>query len=136
MNEIPVDTLQGVRASFRRATQENPRFFEEFYATLLSRNPRYVKMFGNVDMVHQYARLYAGIHKLFEYAENPRPETLHLVASIHDRNRVNVRPEHYLDWVDALLETLSRSDPVFGPELADRWVTVIMPGIEFMKSRY
>lgn len=131
---IPRETIVEVRASFHRATMTNAQFFQDFYADLLAKNPVYVRMFGNVEMVQQYARLYAGINKLFEYAENPRPQTLHLIASIHKTKTLSLEHAHYLDWIDSLLATLAKSDRQFDAAMADKWLTVVMPGIEFMRS--
>lgn len=132
---VPAETIADVRASFQRATTLNGRFFQDFYATLLAKNPVYERMFGNVEMVQQYARLYAGIMKLFEYAENPRPETLHLIAAIHNTKTLSLERSHYLDWLDSLLTTLSKSDDRFDAAMADKWLAVVMPGIEFMRTR-
>jgi hypothetical protein len=132
---ILAETITDVRASFQRATTLNGRFFQDFYATLLAKNPAYVRMFGNVEMVQQYARLYAGIMKLFEYAENPRPETLHLIAAIHNTKALSLEHSHYLDWLDSLLTVLSKSDDRFDVAMADKWLSVVMPGIEFMRSQ-
>lgn len=80
---MPRETIVEAGASFRRATVTNERFFQDLYADLLARNPVYVRVFGNVEMVQPYARLYASIHKFFGCAENPRSETLYFIAAIH-----------------------------------------------------
>ncbi len=131
---IAAGTVAIVRDSFARATGANGQFFEQFYDRLLSQKPVYRAMFGDVNMVHQYARLHGGIQKLLEYAENPVPETLTMIASIHKSPTLTVQGTHYLDWVDSLLSVLSDSDEQFDAEIADHWVTVVMPGIEFMKA--
>ncbi len=140
MNEeikgVDPQIIADVRASFERATKQNPRFFQDFYGELLPKKKEYGEMFGDVNMVHQYHRLYSGILKLFEYAEEHKPATLHLVGSLHAKDYVNVKPAHYLDWVHALLEVLTKSDDKFDAKLAGKWVTVVKPGIEFMKSMY
>lgn len=132
--DIDAGTIGRVRESYDRAVRERSSFFEDFYDELISKRAVYQRLFGDVDMVHQYARLYAGLHKLIEYAEDPAPERLTLIAEVHSSGHLDIQPTHYLDWVDALLATLSISDPKFDADLADDWVTMLMPGIEFMKS--
>jgi len=129
-------TVTKAEASLDRAQTANPNFIPQFYETFMGKRDAFSKMFTNVDMVHQYARLYNGLIKLFEYARNPAPETLSLLAKIHSRKHVGVKPAYYFDWLDALLGTLKSCDPKFDSSVAEHWIATLMPGIEYLKAQY
>lgn len=134
--ESPIDqvVIQAVRASYERATGQNKSFFPDFYEQLISKSPEYERMFGDVEMVHQYAHLYNGILKLFEYAAEQNSSILNLVGQVHGTGNVDVLPAHYQDWIKSLLAVLSFSDPEFTPELSKQWIAIIKPGIKYMIS--
>lgn len=61
---------------------------------------------------------------------------LERIARLHNRDRLDIRPEFYDLWFDCLIVTVKEFDSLFGPAVERAWRDVLTPGIEFMKSRY
>ena len=58
------------------------------------------------------------------------------IAERHGRDKLDIRPELYEVWLDALVTTARELDDEFDDETEAVWREMIRPGIEIMQARY
>ncbi len=58
------------------------------------------------------------------------------IAKRHARGALDIRPELYDLWLDALIATARELDPGFNDETEAVWREMLRPGIEMMRARY
>jgi hemoglobin-like flavoprotein len=121
--------------SYHRCS-EAPGFFTAFYDLLLASDERIPPMFAKTRFEKQHKLLQHGLGILLIYAKRPNPALLERIAVRHGKGDVNVPPELYPRFVDALVAAVQQFDPEFGPDVADAWRHATEPGIAFMQSRY
>ncbi len=66
----------------------------------------------------------------------PAHKELEKLAVRHDRNHLDIKPEWYVNWIDALLHAVSEHDPEYSPEVDAAWRAALADGIELLKSKY
>ena len=76
---------------------------------------------------------YVGIELLVVTDE---PTILTRVANRHSRRDLDVPPELYGDFVDALVETVAEYDTAFTPEIGEAWRKAIAEGVAYMQSKH
>ncbi len=111
-------------------------FFEDFYKTLMDKSEDVRAMFANTDMVEQRRLVRAGLMWLIMYAQGSEGSKIDNLARTHDRHHMNVHPDYYRFWVDALMETVAKYDPKYDSTLDNAWRETVKPGIEMMKREY
>jgi hypothetical protein len=67
---------------------------------------------------------------------SPAWRDLPRLAEEHSRGKRDIRPGLYDQWLDSLIDAARRHDPVFSPEIEKAWRETLLPGIEYMRSRY
>jgi hemoglobin-like flavoprotein len=127
--------IETAEASYRRCA-ENPAFYAALYAHLLASDPRIPPMFAATRFERQHRLLRHSLGVLLIYAKRPNPALLERIAVRHSRADVGVTPALYPCFVESLVHAVARHDPEFRPEVAAAWRAVVVPGIEYMKSRY
>ena len=80
----------------------------------------------SISMVH--------IAKYYQTGE-PDP-LLKVLATRHSKADLDIKPELYEHWVNALIGTVETYDPEFNDTKREAWRRVLEPGVEYMKSRY
>jgi hemoglobin-like flavoprotein len=127
-----------VRPSYQRCCEQGDEFFDAFYDKLSEKAPEIGPMFAGVNMRRQNALLQKGIESLLACAEGSataRDELLRL-GDLHARDRINVRPELYPLWIDALMESVREFDSEHHELTEPAWRATIAAGIELIVSRY
>ena len=61
---------------------------------------------------------------------------LEYIARQHDRHHLNIEPDLYDLWLEALIDTVREFDNEFDEEIENAWRSVMRYGIEYMTSRY
>lgn len=61
---------------------------------------------------------------------------LEYIAKRHDRHHLNIEPELYEFWLEALIDTARECDGEFDAEVEQAWRTVMRYGIDYMVSHY
>jgi len=61
---------------------------------------------------------------------------LEYIAKRHNRHHLNIEPEMYELWLEALLEAVRESDDEFNAEVEQAWRSVLRYGIDYMISHY
>ena len=89
-------------------------------------------------MVRQMRMLKASLHMVM-LASQPgiKPEFyLGSVAKRHSREDLNIPPQLYDIWLNALMQTVEEMDPQFNEETHQAWMAVMSTGIQYMRSCY
>jgi hemoglobin-like flavoprotein len=61
---------------------------------------------------------------------------LEYIARRHDRHHLNIEPELYGLWLEALIATVRECDTEFDLSIEKAWRSVLGYGIEYMTSHY
>ncbi|WP_211831110.1 globin [Kistimonas asteriae] len=111
-------------------------FYEDFYKTFIEKSPAISDKFRDTNMERQQLMLRGGIKWLLTYALGMPDTKLQELGKSHSRGGLNILPEWYDLWVEALMETVAKHDSQYTSELGDQWRGVLQPGIELIKSQY
>lgn len=124
--------MDEVMQSFNRV--RNDGLAERFYEILLEADPRIRPLFKNTDFKRQRDLLIHAIVMLIEYAEGkPLGEmAIRRLGELHSRRKMNVTPDLYPIWADAMIDALAQLDPEFSPDLEQKWRNVMQKGIAMM----
>jgi len=137
--ETPEDRLatEAAKASYGRC-RDSDAFFRSFYKNLFAACPRAEPMFAETDFERQIRLLRHAIGLLLVFPAQPHdePTILTRVAERHSRRDLDVPPELYGDFVDALVETVAEYDTAFTPEIGDAWRKAIAEGVAYMQSKH
>jgi hemoglobin-like flavoprotein len=124
-----------VMQSFGRCCR-NEHFFDDFYVNFRATSPVIRDMFTNTDMTTQKNLLRAGILNLVLYARGMPDTKLKALGQSHSRSGLNIQPELYDLWLQALQQTIIAHDPSLSPEDQQAWRAVLNKGIDVIKSYY
>lgn len=120
-----------------RARDDREPFFESFYNRYLKTDQRVAKVFANTDMVRQQKMLEKSFYRLLIfYVNNSADDYIEQIAIRHNRNNLNITPDLYDLWLQALIETVSDYDPDFDDSIELSWRLVFSSGITYMKFKY
>lgn len=124
--------------SFARCGEAGDEFFDDFYATLSERAPGIGAMFADVDMQQQNRLIRRGVEHLIEYAAGSEEsaEVLRRVGESHGCQGLNIAPELYPLWLDALMETVRLHDPEANDDVESAWRVVARGGLDLIISKY
>ena len=114
----------------------NPAFFDSFYRHFLDSSPEIRAKFANTDMPAQKQLLRQGILNLVMHARGMPDTKLRALGESHSRQRLDIRPELYDLWLDALLLTISEHDKECDADVRQAWREVLNKGIAVIKAGY
>ncbi|MCA9040445.1 MAG: globin [Planctomycetaceae bacterium] len=128
---VPMSIVETVRESYARCRQ-NPDFFDAFYDHFARKSSEIGPLFSQTDMQKQNALLSEAIDSLISFATGDPDARQHVeeIGLSHSRDQLNIKPEWYPLWMEALHDTIHESDPKCTPQLLQDWETVIQPGID------
>lgn len=132
---MPEIDVQIAEASYRRCA-EQPAFYRTFYDRLLATDPAIPPKFEKTDFERQGKLLKHALGLLLSYAKRPNPILLERIALRHTRSGVDVPPEQYRHFLDALEQALAKHDPQYRPDVGSAWRAALAPGIAYMQSKY
>jgi hemoglobin-like flavoprotein len=119
-----------ITASYHRA-RESGQLFDTFYDLFLRKSPEIPPMFARTDFPHQKLMLRESILEMLVFAQTGEgADEIDRLAQRH--RQLNVKPDHYELWLDALCEALATHDPQFSSALDGLWRTAMRKGIEHM----
>ncbi len=126
-----------VRPSFERCCAFGNDFFDQFYVGLADRAP-VGNMFASTNMKKQNSLLKSGINQLILFAEGDHDaqRELERLGRRHNRHDLDVSPEFYPAWVDALVGAVEEFDEQCTPDLQFAWREVVAKGIQVIISLY
>lgn len=114
----------------------SPDFFDGFYRHFLASSPLVREKFANTDMSGQKLLLRQGILNLVMHARGMPDTKLRALAESHSRQGLDIRPELYDLWLDALLLTISEHDKECDADIRQAWREVLNKGIAVIKAGY
>lgn len=136
---ITPESLEIVRLSYNRCCDED-KFFESFYENFLSHSEEIKSLFRNTDWTHQILLIKKALHSAILFAENNKNSIamrhMEAIAYTHSRSFMDIKPEYYPIWLEAMMQTIESFDPYFSPELNKAWREVLGFTINFMVSKY
>lgn len=136
-DDIFNDSYERVLSPSDPRNRSDGGFFDTFYRKFLASSPRVADAFKHTDMTRQIRVLSASLHLLMACTAGQEPSsTLKDIAIIHSKKQRNITPDLYDIWMMCLLETVADYDPEFDEKVADAWLSVLKPGIDYMKSMY
>jgi hemoglobin-like flavoprotein len=92
--------------------------------------------FARTDMTAQKQLLRAGILNLVLFARGMPDTKLRALGESHSRARLDIRPELYDLWIDALLKTIRQHDGELQQQDLKAWHMVLNKGIDVIKAAY
>ena len=134
---MPQDSIATFKSSLQRCLM-NPAFFESFYELFIGTSDEVKEKFKDTDMKRQAKMLQDSLFVLAVAAQrgkdSPARYSMPGLAEKHGHKGLDIRPELYDVWLDALVETVKRHDPEHSPEIEEAWRTTLASGIEYMRS--
>ncbi|CAM3489641.1 globin [Parendozoicomonas haliclonae] len=115
---------------------KSPRFLEDFYENFMASSDAIKERFKDTDMSSQYHLLRSGLLWMILRARGMSDTKLKDLGESHNRNGYNIPPQWYDLWLEALLKTVAAHDEEYTSALAGQWRSVMLPGIEMIRSRY
>lgn len=116
----------------------SPKFFDDFYDAFLASSRDIAGKFVNTDMTRQKQLLRDGISFMIMFYNGAAVGQMKVerLSESHSQGRMDIKPQWYDLWVNALVKTVSKHDPQFSPELDRSWRAVLSKGVETMKRGY
>jgi hemoglobin-like flavoprotein len=115
-----------------RITETGESFFVRFYEHFLASSPMVRALFANTDMPRQVTMLRRSLYEFLTfYVTGVLSEPLRRIAQIHQH--LNLTPELYDAWLDALVATVREFDDECDELTEYAWRLALTPGIAYMK---
>jgi hemoglobin-like flavoprotein len=129
--------LDAVTASYCRCFS-GEGFIDTFYELFLAKSQEVADKFRGTDFKRQKRVLRESLLTMlrfsrgFEFAR----EDLERLGMRHGRCDLDISPQLYCLWLDALCEAVERHDPECTADLSKKWMQAMSPGIELIVARY
>ena len=123
--------------SLMRCT-ESEEFIPTFYRSFLASSEEVKNKFRSTDFQSQNKMLLRSL-RLIAGATVGDTESLHELrerAETHDRYHLNIRPELYDLWREALIDTAKEFDPNWDTEIHSAWKTILGHAVAHMVRHY
>ncbi|MBF7730946.1 globin [Pseudomonas sp. N040] len=111
-------------------------FFDDFYRHFLASSPEIRERFAQTDMPAQKQLLRQGILNLVMFARGMPDTKLRALGQSHSRAGLNIRPELYSLWLDALMLTIAEHDKQYDDKVRLAWREVLNKGVDVIKAGY
>lgn len=114
-------------------------FTSDFYSLFLGLSPRISAKFSGTNMEHQQRMLDHGIRHLIRYFHEPNAvtvEKMNALSESHSKTELNIEPDLYPFFLEALLKTVATHDPDFDTDTEEAWRMVTAHGIAAMQAVY
>ena len=118
-------------ASYYRCRHDD-EFLDTFYDLFLAKSPEVAKKFANTDFEVQKLMLRQSLLQLlcFDRGISGAREEIERLGRRH--KDLNIKPEMYAMWLDALCEAIRVHDPQYTPELEQLWRDAMLKSIDLM----
>lgn len=126
------DTIDKVFSSYGRFAL-NEKFYDHFYTTFLASHEDIPSYFTKTDFVKQKQLLRLGISFMILFVkDNPAGlGALKRLASLHDKDHLNIPTNLYPYWLESLCKSVQAFDPQYTSELERAWKEVMQSGIDY-----
>ncbi len=118
--------------------EKDENFVTRFYENFLASDPRVAEKFAATDFERQKEAMRLSLRMMSMASVGGDAADLYLeyIARRHDRNHLNIEPELYELWLEALIDTVRECDTEFDLSIEKAWRSVMRYGIDYMVSRY
>ena len=127
------------RASLKRCLAK-PEFLLDFYGIFMASSDEVREKFKNTDLKRQTEVLADSLWVMANVAASAKGgaawDSLPRLAEKHDRAHLDIRPELYDVWLNALVETARRHDPLFSAQIESDWRETLAVGIDYLRTRH
>lgn len=126
-----------VQQSYGRCCMSST-FFDDFYNDFTKTSPKVREKFAKTDFVKQKKALRQGLTFVVMYYSGASlaGKVIKELGESHNRQHLNIEPELYQFWTDALLRTVKKNDRNMNPQLEDAWKKVLAKAVDAIKSAY
>ena len=114
----------------------SPDFFDSFYQYFLASSPEISEKFAHTNMPAQKQLLRQGILNLVMHARGMPDTKLRALGCSHARGALDIRPELYDLWLQALLQSIGEHDGQCDANTRLAWHEVLNKGISVIKAQY
>ena len=121
------------RESYNRCL-ENSEFLDNFYERFLNVSPVVKEMFRNTDFENQKKMLHNSLIMIMYAANNKMEGKLHLERIAQSHKHLSIQAEHYDLWLNCLVDSVKKCDPLFSEETEKAWRHIMTFGISVMKE--
>ena len=111
-------------------------FFDSFYQYFLASSPEIREKFAHTNMPAQKQLLRQGILNLVMHARGMPDTKLRALGCSHARGALDIRPELYDLWLQALLQSIGEHDGQCDANTRLAWHKVLNKGISVIKAQY
>jgi hypothetical protein len=110
-------------------------FIEGFLSDFCVKNPRFKERFAKVDVERQAKMLKASIILVFNAKGSAAVRnTLADLAIRHKEMNLDILENEFDLWVDSLVSTVAKHDPIFDPAIENAWRETLKTGLLIMKQ--
>lgn len=113
-------------------------FLRRFYDIFVASSPAVAEKFADTDFRNQTRVLKTSFYLAMLASDDDAGSAQYLqrIAARHNRDDLDIPPEHYALWLDSLLMAVSEFDPRYSPEVEQAWRAVMQPAIDYMQANY
>ena len=111
-------------------------FFDSFYQYFLASSPEIRDKCAHTNMPAQKQLLRQGILNLVMHARGMPDTKLRALGCSHARGALDIRPELYDLWLQALLQSIGEHDGQCDANTRLAWHEVLNKGISVIKAQY
>lgn len=131
------ENLNLVIDSYHRC-RDDDTFFDAFYDFFLDKSPEVVEKFAHTNFVVQKRMLRESllVMLLFNLDTKESIDEVDRLGRRHSCSQLDIKPELYALWLDALCQTVAMYDPEYTPELEGLWRAAMQKGIDRIISLY
>jgi hemoglobin-like flavoprotein len=111
---------------------------DTFYSRFFTKSAAIPPLFAGTDFVRQKRMLRESLLLMLTMnldVPEAREEIIEL-GQRHGPRGLNIDPELYPLWLEALCETIACHDPEFSPQLEQEWRKAMQPGIDLILEAY
>ena len=116
--------LRLFQASLHRASHD-PAFFEEFYRNFIHSSDEIAAVFRDRDIASIQRKLKMTLDMVAEDADGAPGVDMYLQMLGRIHSRLNITPEMFVLWREALIGTVAGFDPAYNNEVEQAWRQVI-----------
>ncbi len=118
--------------------KKDDTFMDAFYKRFLATSTEVANKFRYTDFERQHRMVVESLEISARATEGDHEalQALHKQATLHSRKHLDIRPELYQHWLDAILTTAAEVDPLWDEQVGTAWRTILQHVINYMTSKY
>lgn len=120
-----------VQKSYARCSKSEG-FYDDFYDGFLESSDEIREHFADTSRAKQKVFAHNGVATILLFAMGSAKSVQRLEALVdkHGPQSMNIRPDLYPNWADALVSAVTKHDPEFSPELDQAWRVTVQKGLD------